>query len=186
MIKALLVNGAVNHSSPDGPGFDYEQGFGLVDVDTSIDMIEKETFVDGGNKLEQSNWGAPLLNNIQKEYGEWKSHEIPLPSGRHRLAVTLAYPDLAHALLQNQVNLIVRAGGEERHGNMGADQGFDKISKSAGTFGCMNANCVVDNVEKVIWDNVPGTTAVITVRGGGFTKLNSEQSFVVAWDISAL
>lgn len=131
LIKALLVNGAVNHSSPDGPGFDYEQGFGLVDVDTSIDMIEKETFVDGGNKLEQSKWDAPLLSNIRKEDGEWKSHEIPLPSGRHRLAVTLAYPDPAHGLLQNNVNLIVRAGGEERHGNMGADQGFDKTSNSA-------------------------------------------------------
>jgi hypothetical protein len=131
LIKALLVNGAVNHSSPDGPGFDYEQGFGLVDVDASIDMIEKQTFVDGGNKLEKSKWDAPLLSNIQKEDGEWKSHEIPLPSGRHRLAVTLAYPDPAHALLQNNVNLIVRAGREERHGNMGTDQGFDKISKSA-------------------------------------------------------
>ncbi|KAJ4209542.1 hypothetical protein NW759_013398 [Fusarium solani] len=170
LIKALLVNGAVNHSSPDGPGFDYEQGFGLVDVDASIDMIEKQTFVDGGNKLEKSKWDAPLLSNIQKEDGEWKSHEIPLPSGRHRLAVTLAYPDPAHALLQNNVNLIVRAGREERHGNMGTDQGFDKIN----------------NVEKVIWENVPGTTAVIIVREGGFTKLNSEQSFAVAWDISAL
>lgn len=69
---------------------------------------------------------------------------------------------------------------------MGADQGFDKTSKSPGTFGCMNANCVVDNVEKVIWGNVPGTTAVIIVREAGFTKLNSEQSFAVAWDISAL
>jgi hypothetical protein len=50
----------------------------------------------------------------------------------------------------------------------------------------MNANCAADNVEKVIWENVPGTTAVIIVREGGFTKLNSEQSFAVAWDISAL
>lgn len=129
LIKALLINGAVNHSSPGGLVFDYEQGFGLVDVDASIDMIEKETFVDGGNKFEMSKWDAPLLNNIRKEDGEWQSHEIPLPTGHHRLAVTLAYTDPEHSLLQNNVNLIVRASGEERHGNMGTDQGFDKTSK---------------------------------------------------------
>lgn len=50
----------------------------------------------------------------------------------------------------------------------------------------MNANYVADNVEKIIWDNVPGTTAVIIVREAGFTQLNSEQSFAVAWDISEL
>ncbi|RSL44902.1 hypothetical protein CEP53_011011 [Fusarium sp. AF-6] len=58
----------------------------------------------------------------------------------------------------------MRAGGVERHGNMGTDQGFDKTS---------------NNVEKIISDNVPGTTAVIVVREAGFTKPNSEQSFAV-------
>ncbi|RSL44905.1 hypothetical protein CEP53_011012 [Fusarium sp. AF-6] len=70
LIKALLVNRAINHSRPNGPGSDYEQGFGLVDVDTSIDMIEKGTFVDGGNKSGKSRWYAPLLSNIRKENGE--------------------------------------------------------------------------------------------------------------------
>ncbi|RSM12625.1 hypothetical protein CEP52_002369 [Fusarium oligoseptatum] len=128
LIKALLVNGAINHSGPGGLVFDYEQGFGLVDVDASIDMIEKETFVDGGNKFETSKWDAPSRSNIQKEDGEWKSHEISLPGGRHRLIVTLAYPNPKHSLLQNSVKLIVRAGGEERDGKMGNDQGFDKTN----------------------------------------------------------
>ncbi|RMJ15842.1 hypothetical protein CDV36_004485 [Fusarium kuroshium] len=126
LIKALLVNGAVNHSNPGGLVFDYEQGFGLVNVDVSTDMIEKGTFVDGGNKFEKSRWDAHLLSNIRKEDEEWKSHEIALPSGRHRLAVRLAYPDPKLSLFQNNVRLIVRAGGEERDGNMGNDQGFDK------------------------------------------------------------
>ncbi|RTE85327.1 hypothetical protein BHE90_000076 [Fusarium euwallaceae] len=99
LIKALLVNGAVNHSNPGGLVFDYEQGFGLVNVDASIDMIEKGTFVDGGNKFEKSRWNAHLLSNIRKEDEEWKSHEIALPSGRHRLAVRLAYPDPKLSLL---------------------------------------------------------------------------------------
>ncbi|RSL76623.1 hypothetical protein CEP51_009791 [Fusarium floridanum] len=142
LIKALLVNGAINHSRPNGPGFDYEQGFGLADVDTSTDMIEKGTFVDGGNKFEKSRWDAHLLSNIRKEDEEWKSHEIALPSGRHRLTVRLAYPDPKLPLLQNNVKLIVGAGGEERDGNMGNDQGFDKTSKFAiAPLVSMNANC---------------------------------------------
>ncbi|KPM43300.1 hypothetical protein AK830_g3275 [Neonectria ditissima] len=170
LIKALLVNGAVNYSSPDGPGFDYQQGFGRVDIDRTISMIEKRTFIDGGNKLETGEWDAPLLRQIPNTDRQWESHEIPLPSERHRLIVTLAYPDPEHGLLQNDLNLIVRVGGEERHGNMGSDEGFDHTN----------------NVEKVIWDDVPGATAVIVVRVAGFTKPGSEQSFAVAWDIEVL
>lgn len=55
---------------------------------------------------------------------------------RMRLTVTMTYPDPHGALLQNDMNLIVRAGEEDRavqrHGNMAAgDQEFDSESKSA-------------------------------------------------------
>ncbi|KAF7563161.1 hypothetical protein G7046_g954 [Stylonectria norvegica] len=170
LIKALLVNGAVNYSSPDGPGFDYQQGFGRVDIDKSIAMIENGTFVDGGNQLETSNWDAPLLRQTPDTDRQWESQKIPLRGERRRLVVTLAYSDPPHGLLQNDVNLIVQAGGEERHGNMGSDQGFDHTN----------------NVEKIIWDDVPGETAIIVVRVAGFTKTDSEQSFAVAWFAEAL
>ncbi|OAP54875.1 hypothetical protein AYL99_10575 [Fonsecaea erecta] len=43
-----------------------------------------------------------------------------------------------------------------------------------------------NNVEKVIWDNVPGTTATVIVHANAFTIPTSEQTFAVAWDIRSL
>lgn len=46
LVKALLVNGAVNHSGPiDGPGFDDQQGLERVDVGSSIAMTKQSAFV---------------------------------------------------------------------------------------------------------------------------------------------
>lgn len=40
------------------------------------------------------------------------------------------YPDAPGALLQTDINLIVRAGEVEKHGNMGNDPSLDHTSKS--------------------------------------------------------
>lgn len=40
----------------------------------------------------------------------WESPPISAPSGHDKLVVTLTYPDAPGALLQNDINLIVRAG----------------------------------------------------------------------------
>lgn len=130
LIKALLINGATR----DGigkPVFDYEQGFGRVNVHASIAMIQAASFVDGcGSKLEDTAQDVNCLLVVPEEAKTWQSTALAVPSGRNRLAVTLAYPDVHGVLLQNDVNLIVRAGNVERHGNMIAgDQGFDKTSK---------------------------------------------------------
>lgn len=133
LVKALLINGAVSRSSPAGPGFDYEQGFGRVDVNSSIAMIKQSAhcgFVDGGNKLETGPYDVPALRLTSAADRSWQSPAIPVPSGRNKLVATLTYPDKSGALLQNDVNLVVRAGDVERHGNMGSDTGFDHTSKS--------------------------------------------------------
>ena len=129
LVKALLVNGAVNYSSPKGPGFDYEQGFGRVDINQSVSMVTNRTFVEGGGQLEATKWDVAPLRQAAGE-DRWKSADIALPSGKSRLVATLAYSDPPGGLLQNNINLIVRVGGEERHGNMGIDSGFDNTSKS--------------------------------------------------------
>jgi hypothetical protein len=131
LVKALLVNGAVNYSCLDGRGFDYQQGFGRIDIDSSIGMIHKSTFIEGGSKLEATNWDVPILRLIEPVNKQWESPALLLPGGRNRLAVTLAYPDVPGALLQNDVNLIARAGEAEMHGNMGVSAEFDHISKSS-------------------------------------------------------
>ena len=43
-----------------------------------------------------------------------------------------------------------------------------------------------DNVEKVIWDDVPGPTATIVVQANGFTQLDKKQAFAVAWRVRNL
>jgi len=186
LVKALLINGAVNYSSPYGPGFDAQQGFGRVDIDRSIAMIKHSAFVEGGSKLEATKCDVPALRLIPVTDSRWTSPAIPVPSGRNKLVVTLTYPDEPGALLQNDVNLIVRAGDVERHGNMGSDMGFDHTSKFSYLVRGTSADCSTDNVEKVIWDDVLGTTVTIVVQANAFTKTISEQAFAVAWNIRAL
>jgi len=133
LIKAILVNGAVNHSSPTGPGFDNEQGFGRVDIKSSLAMIDPSPlsgFVEGGSKLEShSTYDVPALRELPPEARTWQSPTITVPKGRYQLRATLVYPDPPGERLQNNVNLIVQAGNEQRYGNMGDAQGFDNTSK---------------------------------------------------------
>ncbi|KXJ85350.1 peptidase S8/S53 domain-containing protein, partial [Microdochium bolleyi] len=157
LIKALLVNGAVNFSNKEGPGlgYDYEQGFGRVVVDSSVAMIRNGTFVDGGGARSQ----------------KWDSGEIQVPAslGRCRLVATFTYPDAPGGALQNSMNLVVQSGGEARHGNMGrnGDGAFDNIN----------------NVEKVLWDNVPGSTFRVVVQVHNNFRPRVPASFAVAWDL---
>ena len=192
LIKALLVNGAVNYSSSSGLGFDYEQGFGRVDVDCSIAMIKQSTFIEGGSKLETTKYDVPDLCESPESPAtarQWESPSIPIPSGRSSLVVTLAYPDPPHDLLQNNVNLVVRTGGFERHGNMGSGTDFDRTSEFLINLIRRTTSMLTplaDNVEKVIWDDVPGPTATIVVQANGFTKPDTKQAFAVAWSVRNL
>ncbi|CAN9093804.1 unnamed protein product [Alternaria sp. RS040] len=187
LIKALLVNGAVLHSSKDESGktmiYDYAQGFGRVNVSTSLKMVRQLSFVDGwkGNMKCESEHphaqDAPMLRVTSEKDKTWQSPPLTIPStgARTRLTVTMTYPDPHGALLQNDMNLIVRAGAGdepiERHGNMAdGDQGFD----------CENT------VEKIIWDDVPGPTAVIIVKAQAFAMTSVEQTFAVAWDLQSI
>jgi subtilisin family serine protease len=148
LIKALLVNGAVLHSSGDQSGktliYDYAQGFGRVNVSASLRMVQQLSFVDGwkGNMKYESEHphaqDVPMLQVTSEMDKTWQSPPLAIPStgARTRLTVTMTYPDPHGALLQNDMNLIVRAGAgdeaAERHGNMAdGDQGFDCESELA-------------------------------------------------------
>ncbi|OAL51015.1 subtilisin-like protein [Pyrenochaeta sp. DS3sAY3a] len=186
LIKALLVNGAVLQSSGKGGGkapiYDYAQGFGRVNVSASLRMVQQLSFVDGwkGNTKCESNrphaQDVPLLRVTSDADRTWQSPPLAIPAGgaRTRLTVTMTYPDPCGALLQNDMNLIVRAGpggAVERHGNMAeGDQEFD----------------AENNVEKIIWDDVPGPTAVIIVKAQAFSITSVDQTFAVAWDLQSL
>jgi hypothetical protein len=83
------------------------------------------------------------------------------------LKVTLVWSDPPGAALQNDLDLIVRAhNGQERHGNSGTGRGFDRVN----------------NVEQIVWPNIPPGDAQITVRAFRITKF--PQPFAYAWRIS--
>ncbi|KAK1471764.1 hypothetical protein CTAM01_16468 [Colletotrichum tamarilloi] len=174
LVKALLINGAVNYSESLGlgVGYDYEQGFGRVDVDSSIAMIRQSSFMEGGNAFEATQFDVPPLRQIPTAARRWVSPEIPVPSGRNRLVVSLAYPDPASIFgeLQNDINLYVFSAGSERHGNMGKSSGLDHTN----------------NVEKIIWENVPGKTFKVVVSINNNLKPKDPAAFAVAWDIRPL
>ncbi|KAH7363274.1 peptidase S8/S53 domain-containing protein [Plectosphaerella cucumerina] len=178
LIKALLVNGAINFSGKLGPGFgyDYEQGFGRVMIESSIGMVRNGTFVDGrGDSGGNTSHNVPgLVQTGSEAQRRWESGEIAVPAGlgRCRLVATLAYPDPSGAELHNAMNLVVESGGASRHGNMGRDGGDAFDGKN--------------NVEKVLWDNVPGPTFKVVVEVANNWKPHLPASFAVAWDLRVM
>jgi hypothetical protein len=88
-------------------------------------------------------------------------------SAARTLKITLVWSDAPGANLQNDLDLIVKASnGEERHGNMGTASGFDRVN----------------NVEQVLWENIPPGDVKITVRAFRITQF--PQPYALAWRIS--
>ncbi|KAF5254890.1 hypothetical protein FANTH_386 [Fusarium anthophilum] len=161
LIKALLVNGAVN------TGKKVEsQGFGRVDLANSI--ILKGITTNKGY-LE----GEVLDEDDKDEFIETLTlGDLLMPDGPDSKAVTLkvtmVYSDLPGAALQNNINLQVTVGdGPSRFGNLG-DRPDD-----------------VNNVEQVILSDIPAerdtkitlsVTAPRTMRG-------DKQAFALVWSV---
>jgi serine protease AprX len=83
------------------------------------------------------------------------------------LKITLVWTDPPGAKLQNDLDLIVKASnGQERHGNMGTSKNFDRVN----------------NVEQVIWENIPAGNATITIHAFRITQF--PQPWAYAWRIS--
>ena len=83
-----------------------------------------------------------------------------------KLKLTLVWTDPPAGFLQNNLNLIVKAAnGEERHGNMGTQPGFDSTN----------------NVEQIRWENIPPGDAKVTVRCASITKASNPQDYAYAW-----
>lgn len=155
LLKAALINGAhdlAGQYSPSEAGAipNNNQGFGRVDVQAVVGPYgAKETvqFFDEAKKLDT---------------GEQQNRTLTMPAGTQRLKVTLAWSDPAGEGLQNDLDLIVRAKTEERHGNMPAGSSdFDRKN----------------NVEQVIWDKLAGATITVTVRAQAITS--KPQSFAL-------
>jgi hypothetical protein len=187
LIKALLINGAVQLSgqynpAEVGPPPNNVSGWGRVDLAGSV-------IVPGPNPNAGLGEGGPL------KQGQESTITIKVPAGHGglaltkgkkstkkskksvagvgtmgispRLKITLVWSDPPGANLQNDLDLIVRAAnGQERHGNMGTSTGFDRVN----------------NVEQVVWENVPPGDVKITVRAFRITQF--PQPYAFAWRLS--
>lgn len=152
LVKAMLINGATimpgQYAPPEvGAPPDASQGFGRVNLAATVGPYaagETVTFKDEGSVLDT---GAA-------------EHTAQAVGGNGRtLKVTLVWTDAPGEALQNDLDLIVRAAdGEERHGNVApGSTDFDRVN----------------NVEQVIWVDVPSGNVDISVRAFRITKPQS-------------
>lgn len=180
LVKALLINGAVpihGQYMPKEVGEDPNphSGFGRVNLAGSISLP--------GDK--STGYGIGIISDSQQPF----EVSVPVPpasalaqqganghtnggtsSAGLTFKVTLAYADLPGARLSNDLNLVVVAGNKERHGNqlnaefeIGSRQTFDRHN----------------NVEQVVWANVPGDQVKIVIKGWRLTS--DEVPFAYVW-----
>jgi len=187
LIKALLINGAVPLSgqytpTEVGPPPNNVAGWGRVDLAGSV-------IIPGANGNADLKEGGPLLQgrsetitisvsvgagslSVAKRRKTAKKRKkatagVGTASAARTLKITLVWSDAPGANLQNDLDLIVKASnGEERHGNMGTASGFDRVN----------------NVEQVLWENIPPGDVKITVRAFRITQF--PQPYALAWRIS--
>ncbi len=172
LIKALLINGAVElvgQYSPSEAGLspNVSSGWGRVDLAGSIILPGPNPnagFGEGG-PLKQGQDGTITIK-IPQQAGKAKAGSGTASTGP-TLKITLVWTDPPGAKLQNDLDLIVRAAnGQERHGNVGTAKTFDRVN----------------NVEQVVWHNIPPGNATITVHAFHITKF--PQPWAYAWRIS--
>ena len=141
LLKALIINGARSlagqyQPSEAGSVANNSQGFGRVDVQAVVGphaANETLLFFDEKKKLDA---------------GDREDRTVTIPAGNSRLKVTLVWTDPPGEGLQSDLDLVVVANKQERHGNMPAgSKDFDRKN----------------NVEQVIFENLPPGEAVISV-----------------------
>jgi len=158
LVKAMLINGAHNITgqyTPTEAGTmpNNAEGFGRVDVAATVGPLA------AGEQVQLKDEATQL------DTGQDESTAVSLPAGANLLKVTLVWTDPAGEALQNDLDLIVRAGdGQERHGNVAAASAvFDRAN----------------NVEQVVWTNPPAGTATVTVRAHRITLLPQPYALVI-------
>ncbi|KAL9130806.1 MAG: hypothetical protein Q9217_001109 [Psora testacea] len=182
LIKALLINGAVNmagqyQTADVGPSPNSINGWGRVNLAGSIIIpgAESNGGLGEGEPLNEGEDNTFVINIPEKGKDEDQANgtddgrQVPLlrGSGGATLKITLVWSDFPGALLQNDLDLIVvAANGEERHGNMGTTAEFDRKN----------------NVEQVVWHDMPAGEAKVTVHCERITR--HAQDYAYAWRIS--
>jgi serine protease AprX len=174
IIKALLINGAQPipgqyNPSETGPSPNTSSGWGRVNLANSV-------IIPGPNADGGFGEGGPLKQG-EKSGGTIKIPRAGAPKDVSdaagttglgpTLKFTLVWSDPPGAQLQNDLDLIITAAnGQVRHGNMGTGSGFDRQN----------------NVEQIVWENVPPGDLKFEIVAFHITKF--PQPYAFAWRIS--
>lgn len=173
LIKALLINGAVElagqyHPSEAGLSPNNNSGFGRANLAGSVIIRDPHPDADfsEGRRLNQGEEDTFIVE-IPGEPSRAPSARVSTTGPGATFKITLVWSDPAGAELQNDLDLIViAADGSERHGNMGTSSDFDRVN----------------NVEQVLWTNMPPGRATIVIRAFRITLFR--QPYAYAWRIS--
>jgi hypothetical protein len=172
VIKALLINGAVTlpgqySPSEAGTSPNSNSGWGRVNLAGSIILPghnPNSGFGEGG-PLKQGQDGTITITVPGHKAAA--GNEVGPMSLSPSLKITLVWTDPPGATLQNDLDLIVTASnGQQRHGNMGTSKNFDRVN----------------NVEQVVWDNIPAGDVKITIHAFHITQF--PQPWAYAWRLS--
>lgn len=152
LIKAMLINGA---------------------QDIAGQYVPSET---GGIPNNSEGFGRVDMAATLRPSVQWRDENTALDAGEEEtttitvnegtlIKVTLVWTDRPGATLQNDLDLIVRTSdGQERHGNVAPNStGFDRHN----------------NVEQIIWDNVPGGNIDIIVRAHRIPAFSQSYALVI-------
>jgi len=160
LVKALLINGAHFMGgqyvpSEAGAAPSNSQGFGRVDVRAVVGPYrpnESIQFFDENKALDT---------------GESQDFSLAIPATVKRLKATLVWTDPPGEGLQSDLDLIVKIGSVERHGNVAPTSlDFDRTN----------------NVEQIVWSDVPQGKARITVAAHAIAI--AEQTFALVVRLS--
>ncbi|GAB1317445.1 hypothetical protein MFIFM68171_07655 [Madurella fahalii] len=200
LIKALLINGAAELAgqytpTEAGTSPNESSGWGRVDVAASIVIPEVESGAGESNGVKAT---ADMTAGFRDEIPERAldtldefSFAIPVRAGK-TLKVTLVWTDPTGEKLQNDLDLIVVAPGGriERHGNQLAKE-YPYKTKRERDEAEMNGpeeahvsdlNDRKNNVEQVVWTEVPEGDANVIVRGHNVISVKG-QTFALAWRV---
>ena len=156
LVKALLINGAVDIPgqylpSDTGAMPNSNEGYGRVDMNATIGAGAAQLAIirDEGQAVDQ---------------GDVVSTTVTVPAGATTLKATLVWTDPPGETLQNDLDLIVKAGNEERHGNMPVGStAFDRVN----------------NVEQILWTGMPVGAAEVVVQAFRITQSTQPFALVV-------
>jgi subtilisin family serine protease len=158
LVKAMLINGARDLLGQYVPSEaeaipNLSEGFGLVDLAATVGPLSGNARVEFQDE------------NTALETGEEEQTMVTVNAPGTLLKVTLVWTDFPGEVLQNDLDLIVRAAnGQEWHGNMpSGSTAFDRNN----------------NVEQVIWTDIPVGDVEIVVQAHRITLHPQSYALVV-------